>query len=57
MNDSPSPIPTAPLILVAVVAGGLLVKGMLGLDPRMLIAGAVLAAVAVVGYIVMILRG
>lgn len=57
MNSSPSPTLTAPLILVAVVAGGLLVKGMLGLNTRMLIAGAVIAAVAVVVYIVTIVRG
>jgi hypothetical protein len=57
MNATPSPVLTAPLILVAVVAGGLLVKGMLGMNPRMLVAGAVVAAVAVVGYIVMVLRG
>ena len=57
MNDTHSPTLAAPLILVAVVAGGLLVKGMLGFNTRMLIAGAVIAAVAVVSYIVMIVRG
>ena len=57
MNDTHSPTLAAPLILVAVVAGGVLVKGMLGFNTRLLVAGAVIAAVAVVAYIVMVLRG
>lgn len=57
MNEAHSPALTALLMLVAVVAGGLLVRGMLGLDVRMLVAGAVVAAVAVVVYVAMILRG
>ena len=52
-----SPTLSAPLILVAVVAGGLLVRGMLGLNVKMLLAGAAIAAVAVVGYVVMVVRG
>jgi membrane protein YdbS with pleckstrin-like domain len=57
MSETHSPMLTGPLLLVAVVAAGLLVKGMLGLNPRMLIAGAIVAVVAVVVYVVMILRG